>query len=183
MLGCAMTCIAFPVHDQTGNVIAAHYRLKDGSWRYFPQGVTVLPLVIGDLVAGEPVHGFESTWDGLDYLDKSGEQEGVIISRGAGNAKLLAEMVPSNCPLSVWTQNDQAGQEWERTIGAVFKGTVKRCKIPVTHKDLNEWTQAGASVDELLAAIKNVESHSRAGEVLGGCAERVCRHSERACRS
>src|SRR4029453_8095720 len=31
-------CIAFPVHDRAGNVIAAHYRLKDGSWRYAPQG-------------------------------------------------------------------------------------------------------------------------------------------------
>src|SRR5207247_11254560 len=34
-------CIAFPVHGRAGNVIAAHYRLKDGSWRYFPQGATV----------------------------------------------------------------------------------------------------------------------------------------------
>ena len=34
-------CIAFPVHDRAGNVVAAHYRLKDGSWRYYPQGAKV----------------------------------------------------------------------------------------------------------------------------------------------
>ena len=42
-------CIAFPVHDRAGNVVAAHYRLKDGSWRYYPQGAKVRPLVIGEL--------------------------------------------------------------------------------------------------------------------------------------
>jgi len=105
----------------------------------------VRPLVIGELVAGELVQCFESTWDGLDYLDKSGEREGVIITRGAGNAK-LAEVVPSNCTLYVWTQNDEAGHEWEWTICANFKGTVKRVTIPAPHKDLNDWTRAGRYV-------------------------------------
>jgi hypothetical protein len=148
--------VAFPVHDRAGNVVAVHYRLKDRSWRYYPQGATVRPLVIGELVAGERVQCFESTWDGLDYLDKSGEREGVVITRGAGNAKLV-EVVPSNCPLYVWTQNDEPGQEWERTTGANFKGTVKRCKIPAPHKDLNDWTRAGATVDDLFAAMVNAE--------------------------
>jgi hypothetical protein len=46
-------CTAFPVNDRAGNVIAAHYRLKDGSWRYFPQGAKVRPLVIGEF-CGDP---------------------------------------------------------------------------------------------------------------------------------
>jgi putative DNA primase/helicase len=113
--------------------------------------------VIGELVAGERVQCFESTWDGLDYLDKSGEQEGIIITRGAGNAK-LAEAVPSNCTLYVWTQNDEAAHEWERTICADFKGTVKRCKIPAPHKDLNDWTRGGATCDDLLQAMLSAET-------------------------
>jgi hypothetical protein len=148
--------IAFPVHDHAGNVVAIHYRLKDSSWRYHPQGTKARPLVIGELVAGERVQCFESTWDGLDYLDKSGEREGVIITRGAGNAK-FAEVVPSNCPLYVWTQNDEAGQQGERTICADFKGTIKRVKIPAPHKDLNDWTRAGATSDDLLAAMLSAE--------------------------
>ena len=149
--------IAFPVHDRAGNIVAVHYRLKDGSWRYYPQGVTVRPIVIGELVARERVQCFESTWDGLDYSDKSGEREGVIITRGAGNAK-LAEVVPSNCTLYVWTQNDEAGHEWERTICANFKGTVKRVKIPAPHKDLNDWTRAGATSDDLLQAMLSADT-------------------------
>jgi putative DNA primase/helicase len=93
----------------------------------------------------------------LDYLDKSGEREGVIITCGAGNAK-LAEVVPSNCTLYVWTQNDEAGQQWERTICADFKGTIKRVKIPAPHKDLNDWTRAGATSDDLLAAMLSAET-------------------------
>ena len=38
------------------------------------------PLVIGELVAGEPVHVFESQWDGFDYMDKSGERDGIALA-------------------------------------------------------------------------------------------------------
>ena len=51
-------CIAFPVHNRAGNVVAAHYRLKDGSWRYYPRGAKVRPLVIGELIAGDRVSAF-----------------------------------------------------------------------------------------------------------------------------
>jgi len=149
--------IAFPVHDRAGTIVAVHYRLKVGSWRYYPEGATAHPLVIGKLTASERVQCFESTWDGLDYLDKSGEQEGVIITRGAGNTK-LAEVVPANCTLYLWTQNDKAAHEWERTICANFKGTVKRVKIPAPHKDLNDWTRAGATCKDLLQAMASAET-------------------------
>ena len=75
-------CIAFPVHDRAGNVVAAHYRLKDGSWRYYPQGAKVRPLVIGELLPGEPVQCFESTWDGFDYTE-SPANETASSSRAA----------------------------------------------------------------------------------------------------
>ena len=51
LVGLYEGCIAFPVHDSAGNVAAIHYRLRDGSWRYYPQGVKVRPLVIGELAA------------------------------------------------------------------------------------------------------------------------------------
>jgi putative DNA primase/helicase len=149
--------IAFPVHDRGGNVVAVHYRLEDGSWRYFPQGANVRPLVLGEMMPGERTQCFESTWDGLDYMDKSGEREAVIITRGAANGKFIAEFVPKSCPLYLWTHNDKGGQEWEQTICADFKGTVKRAKVPAPYKDLNDWTCAGATTDELLAAMVNAE--------------------------
>jgi CHC2-type zinc finger protein len=82
LVGLHDNCIAFPVHDRAGKVVAVHYRLKDGSWRYYPQGAKVRPLVIGELIAGEPVHVFESQWDCFAFLDVSGERTGVIVTRG-----------------------------------------------------------------------------------------------------
>src|SRR5262249_7668765 len=58
-------CIAFPLHDRVGIVVAAHCRREDGSWFYYPKGAKVRPFVIGELVPGDSVQIFESTWDGL----------------------------------------------------------------------------------------------------------------------
>src|SRR5215471_13592020 len=38
-----------------------------------------------------------------------------------------------------------------------MKAEVMRVKIPAQYKDLNEWTCAGATTDDLLAAITNAE--------------------------
>ena len=72
LIGLFNGCVAFPVHDHAGNVVAVHYRLKDGSWRYHPQGAKVRPLVIGELSDGDPVKVFESQWCGFVFMDKSG---------------------------------------------------------------------------------------------------------------
>src|SRR6266542_2581006 len=50
--------LAFPVHD-CGNVVAAHVRQKDDSWRYSPKGTRTRSLIIGELIPGDPVHVFE----------------------------------------------------------------------------------------------------------------------------
>src|SRR4029453_17491298 len=88
-------CIAFPVHDRAGNVVAAHYRQKDGSWRYYPSGVKGRPLVIGELIAGDTFNVFESQWDAFAFMDVSGERSGIIITRGASNGA-LADVIPEN---------------------------------------------------------------------------------------
>jgi Protein of unknown function (DUF3987)/CHC2 zinc finger len=148
--------VAFPV-SENGNVVGAHFRIKDGSWRYFPSGIRTAPLVFGELIPGERVQVFESTWDGLDYMDKSGERDGVIITRGAENAKLVADLVPPNSTTFCWTQNDEAGARWEKGILANTRCTVKRVKIPAPYKDVNDWTRAGATVDDLVAVLSNAE--------------------------
>jgi CHC2 zinc finger len=87
LVGLYNGCIAFPVHDRAGNVIAAHYRLKDGSWRYFPQGVAVRPLVIGELASDDTVHVFESYWDAFAFMDVSGERHGIIVTPAQATAR------------------------------------------------------------------------------------------------
>jgi hypothetical protein len=146
--------VAFPVHNN-GKIVGAHYRLKSGDWAYAPTGIKAAPLIFGALDPGERINVFESTWDGLDYLDKSGERDGVIITRGAGNAKLALALIPRKSAAFLWTQNDEAGAKWQRDFVADVKCAVKRVKIPA--HDLNDWTRNGASTDDLLGAVLNAE--------------------------
>jgi putative DNA primase/helicase len=149
--------ITFPVHDRAGNVVGAHYRLQDGSWRYYPKGAKVRPLVIGELIAGEPVHIFESQWDCFAFLDVSGERSGVIVTRGASNGALVSGLIPKRATVCLWTQNDAPGARWEKDICANTKAVVKRAKIPAEFKDVNQWLQSGATERDLIAAMVNAE--------------------------
>jgi hypothetical protein len=157
LVGLFNGCIAFPVHDHAGNVVAIHYRLKDRSWRYHPQGARVHPLVIGELVSGDTAYVFESYWDAYAFMDKSGERHGIVITRGASNGALVADVIPQDAKVYLWTQNDAAGAKWQRDICANAKATVKRARIPAAHKDLNDWTCAGAATDDLLAVMVDAE--------------------------
>jgi hypothetical protein len=158
LVGLCQGHIAFPVHDENGRVVAAHIRQKDGTWCYYPKGTKTRPLVIGELVAGDPIHGFESQWDGFKFMDVSGERDGVIITRGAANGKLIADAVPDGATLYLWTQNDSAGEEWQQDICAKVTCLTKRARIPAPHKDLNDWTRAGATSDDLLDAMSKAET-------------------------
>ena len=161
LVGLYEGCIAFPVHVSAGNVTAIHYRLKDGSWRYYPRGTKVNPLVIGELAAGDPVHVFESQWDAFAFTDVSGERSGIVISRGAGNGALVGPLLPENSTVYLWTQNDAAGEKWQRDICAntTTNALPKRAKIPESYKDLNDWThKAKATSDDLFAAMMNAET-------------------------
>ena len=122
-------CVAFPVNDQAGNVVACHYRLKDGSWRYYPQGARTRPLVIGELVAGDTVHVFESQWDAFAFMDVSGERHGIMITHGASNGAFITELVEESSTVYAWAQNDSAGEKWQTDICSYTRATVKRVHI------------------------------------------------------
>ena len=169
--------IAFPVHDEAGNVLGVHYRLRDGSWRYYPPGTKVTPLVIGKLMPGDPVHVFESYWDALAFY-ACGELGALVATRGAGNGALAASFLlatasflsdDSKVKVYLWTQNDDAGKKWERDIckacaKAAKKLTLKCVKIPSSYKDLNDWTRYGeATVEDLVNAMASAEPLQHAG--------------------
>jgi hypothetical protein len=151
-------CLALPVHDRAGNVVGAHCRPKDGkAWFYSPKGIKAAPLIIGELIAGDPIHVFESQWDAFAYMDKSGEQSGVIITRGASNGLLVGYVAAEGSTVYLWTQHDEPGATWERDICANVKCAVKRVKIPADQHDLNDWTRAGATAGDLVEAIEHAE--------------------------
>ena len=148
--------IAFPVHEN-GKVVGAHYKPKHGDKWFYTDGVKTLPLVIGELAAGDTVHVFESYWDAFAFMDVSGERDGIIITRGAGNGGLVKDVVPKSAKIYLWPQNDNPGGEWAKKICESVKCDVKRVTIPGPHKDLNDWTRAGATVDDMITAMANAE--------------------------
>jgi AAA domain-containing protein len=103
------------------------------------------------------VHVFESQWDAFGFMDVSGERHGIVVTRGASNGALVADVIPQNAKLYLWPQNDAAGEKWATDICANTNAVVKRARIPAERKDLNDWTRAGATHKKLLAAMVNAE--------------------------
>lgn len=156
--------IAFPVLDIERKVVGCHYRSKNGKdWFYYPKGTKTCLLVIGELAPGDTIHVVESYWDAFAFMDVSGERETIIITRGAQNGKLIAGLIPDGATVYAWKQNDElkngkrAGDEWLKAVAAHAGGKVLRAKTPEQFKDLNDWTRAGATDKDLLAAMINAE--------------------------
>ena len=149
--------VALPVHDNGHKVVGAHVcPLNSKDWFYHPKGTKAAPLVFGEIAEGDTIHCFESTWDALAFMDRSGEHSGVVCTRGASNAKFVIEAAAKASVLCLWSQNDAAGEKWQQDICSNTKATVKRMKIPA--HDLNDWTRAGATDKDLLGAIVNAET-------------------------
>src|SRR5262249_61083992 len=139
--------------------VGAHVCAEDRKgWFYHPKGTGATPLLIAKLTRGEVVHVFESTWDGLAFLDVSGERSGVVIARGSSNAKQIAPLISECLDCVVWTQNDEAGTRFEKDLVAATTCAIKRAQVPEPHKDLNDWTRAGATSEDLLNAVIKAES-------------------------
>jgi hypothetical protein len=164
--------IAFPVHDAQGKVIACHYRRKeDGSWRYFPKlediGAKISPLIIGDHTTAKTIFAFESQWDYCAVADKLGwhvimpGDAASVITRGAGNAPLLAGLCDPDAVICAFGQNDEpnpktgirAGEKWLAAVPAHCGCKCVQVVTPSAHKDANDWTRAGATRLEIEAAI------------------------------
>jgi hypothetical protein len=169
---------AFPVEDH-GKIIAAHCRQRPArlgekdDWYYYPKGVHVQPFVMGDLTKVKQVHIGESPWDMLALADRTdlylNEHHAFVATRGAGNAAVLKDLIPPGVSVLAWPQNDEAGEILLKDA-ATFVPDLAVARVPasikktnefgevveVRLKDLNEWTKAGASAEDIyLAMFKN----------------------------
>jgi hypothetical protein len=197
--------IAFP--NGIGTVAGVHIRQDDGSGRYHPTGTKTQPLILGDLSQAKQIHLFESQWDMLAFADRTGNYEapGVafVATRGACNAALLKERLPSGASILAWPQNDTAGKEWLNDLSA-FVPALGVARVPfsierrnefgeaveVRLKDMNDWTKAGAIAEDLYTAFwlnelfkpQPVESAalSKANSTdLAGLLEAICDYLKR----
>jgi hypothetical protein len=87
---------AFPV-CHNGKIVSAHVRYDKNDWQYKPRlqdiGLTLIPLIIGDLANAEKIFFGESQWDGYALIDKLGIQYGeriaLVCTRGSSIDDLL----------------------------------------------------------------------------------------------
>jgi hypothetical protein len=152
--------IALPVHDSEGFVVGCHWRLKeDGSWRYHPTGTRTAPLIVGDIAQAQNVFAFESPWDMLAILDAQNwhlqppDVTAAIATRGASNGRLLAGRCHPDAKVYAFAQNDAAGAKWLTTLAAACSCKCFHVVTPEPHKDANDWTRAGATPQEIQAAL------------------------------
>ena len=103
-------CVAFPVHDKDGHIIAAHCRPKSGKWFYKP-GTPVQPFIIGDLKTTTQVHVFESQWDMFAFMDRTELYQdstvAFVATRGATHAKVIKGLLREGVSVCAWPQNDE----------------------------------------------------------------------------
>jgi hypothetical protein len=179
MIGTYKGCVAFPVHDASGDVVRIHYKTGD-SWRYHPKGGggTDAPLVIGaPLMHATEVLAFESQWDAFAVLDKleahteaNAGRYCAFITRGATSNNNMSKVAVAKliaCP-----QNDPAekaskatgrtpAEEWLFKIQSTkHKSTAFSVfETPAGHKDANDWIRAdkptGEEVARLISGAKN----------------------------
>ena len=155
---------AFPVHDKAGQVVGCHYRLEgDGSWRFHPAGTHTAPLVIGDAAAAKRVFVFESQWDSLATIGilnhhiQPLDATAVVATRGASNGRLIADICAPDAVVYAFPQNDEPGQKWLASVAANCGRKVFHVITPSPHKDINDWTCAGATTDDIYHAIAEAQ--------------------------
>src|SRR6185369_10592397 len=149
---------ALPVYGEAGAVIACHYRVDRGNgekpdWFYHPKGVGTCPLVFGEPKRTAIGFVFESPWDAFAVMDKLGWHKpkgipdtAIVITRGAGNGKLVAGLFTPESILYAFRQNDEtkkgknAADQWLAEVSDHAGSKVLHVATPAKFKDINEWT-------------------------------------------
>jgi hypothetical protein len=187
--------VAFPVHDRSGRVVAAHVKVpKDGAeepvWTYLYDGKSgpgTQPLIIGNVKKANAVWVFESQWDALHVMDRLGVHSSddwesrfaVFITRGAGNGGLLAQVAQERNTLVLWPQNDTPkengkipSEDWvAKCLEAAGKCAVRRVEVPTEFEDPDAWIKVGnpsaAEVQHAVDRARACDARSIEAESLG----------------
>jgi len=96
-------------------------------------------------------------WTSLPWHKSALPGVAVIVTRGASNGGKLRGLVKRGAAVYAFRQNDAAAEKWQAdvTAAAMADGaTVKLVATPEPHKDMNDWTRAGATGRDLNAAIE-----------------------------
>jgi hypothetical protein len=168
-------CIAFPVTDSTSHIFAAQCRNPKRNsngkidWRYEPKldDQSARPMVFGDLAVAKIAYLLESHLDALALIERAelrdeidAGQIVVVSTRGATMVNKLGELAwPEGIKFYAIAQNDEDGQKWLTGV-LHFLSAEEPVVVPVPKefkgaaiKDIGDWVKAGATTQEILAAI------------------------------
>jgi putative DNA primase/helicase len=166
LIGRANGLWAFPVWSN-GSIVSAHIRQDKNKWTYRPRlkdiGVSVNPLVIGDLERAQKVFSAESQWDVFSLLDKLGIQHGEAIAgiatRGAQNGSLIGG-IEIKADLYLAPQNDEAGRAWLEHAAGVLTCSMRVLVVPSAYHDVNDRLQPLQDLAEFLEALRNAKERA-----------------------
>lgn len=152
--------VAFPVHDDAGNVVRCHVKDHDkDTWMYEPQGGTekgTQSLIIGDTKVAKTTFALESQWDAFAIMSalhhwESPNDYAYIITRGASSNTDISKHVNPDSRLILIPQNDPEDKK-DNTGKTPAEKWLDRCKAglpvkvtafiantPEGYKDPNDW--------------------------------------------
>jgi hypothetical protein len=129
-----------------------------GAWAYYPKGLQIEPLIIGDLKQATAIILAESQWDLIAFADlyelhRARFPWAGIATRGSANARLPIEKLPSEATLLAILQNDKANRIWRQRIPLEISPSIREIIPPAGIKDLNNWMRV-ASASEIRIALE-----------------------------
>lgn len=151
--------VAFPVHDESGNVVRCHYKDHDkDTWYYEPQGAEkgTQSLVIGDPTKATTTFVLESQWDAFSIMSAlqhwdNPTSHAYIITRGASSNTDISKHVAPNGKTILIPQNDKEEKK-DSTGKTPAEKWLERCKAgipasvivytaatPEGYEDPNDW--------------------------------------------
>lgn len=155
---------AFPI-EANGAVVGAHVR-GDKGWFVTPKGTKINALVLGDLDTCEDVYVFESQWDAIAVFDKMNWHVdnlpvAAVVTRGAGNGKLVEGIIPDDKQVYLFPQNDvldaktgtSPALKWKKAVLSALLRPVHVVQTPAPHKDSNDWLRTCADAQALRQAV------------------------------
>jgi hypothetical protein len=185
LIGIYNGCVAIPLQN-AGSIVGSHYYAKKtDDWKYSP-GCKVTPLFVGNPSNACRIDVFESYWDAFAFADAmafdlSDDTCAIIVTRGAGNGKLIKGLLPplERCDVYAWPQRDIARENdvipsvtWLDAVVSTAGRPLRVAWIPDLHPDrdydLNDWTRelsnTGVTRDKIRDRVWEVSQNAQALE-------------------
>ncbi len=167
--------ITFAMRDATGKVVGVNRWFEDeGKWKFLKSPTL---FVVGDPAVARELHIHESINDLVAMVDRTGwhldSAKLFFCTWGASGAKLGKDRIPSGInKIYVWEQRDQPdpktgippNEGWQARVANAAARPVHLVRIPEAYKDLNEWTIAGATAEQITFPLDFAKLYRSANE-------------------